>query len=132
DYSGGGLKPADEMPPFLLSLRDRAAAFANLAPLELQQVLVTEYAPGAAIGWHKDRSVFGNVLGISLVSNCLLRFRREAGGKWQRATLTVAPRSIYLLSGASRHEWQHSIPGVEQLRYSITFRQFASRARRSA
>jgi hypothetical protein len=27
-----------------------------------------------------------------------------------------------LLRGPSRTEWEHSIPGVESLRYSITFR----------
>jgi alkylated DNA repair dioxygenase AlkB len=34
------------------------------------------------------------------------------------------PRSAYLLSGPSRNEWEHSIPAVDSLRYSITFRNF--------
>jgi alkylated DNA repair dioxygenase AlkB len=37
--------------------------------------------------------------------------------------MTAEPRSVYLLRGPSRTEWQHSIPGVEALRYSITFRE---------
>jgi alkylated DNA repair dioxygenase AlkB len=37
-------------------------------------------------------------------------------------SIELAPRSIYVLSGAARSQWQHSIPAVERLRYSITFR----------
>ena len=55
------------MPGFLSGIREQAAAFAGIGANDLQQVLITEYGPGAAIGWHKDRSVFGDVVGISLV-----------------------------------------------------------------
>jgi alkylated DNA repair dioxygenase AlkB len=47
---------------------------------------------------------------------------RPIGEKWQRFTLDAAPRSLYLMSGASRLVWEHSIPAVETPRYSITFR----------
>ena len=40
------------MPAFLLDLREIAAEFADMKAAELQQVLVTEYAAGAGIGWH--------------------------------------------------------------------------------
>ena len=83
--------------------------------------------PGAAIGWHRDRSVFGDVVGISLLSSCTFRLRRKQGARWQRANLTVEPRSIYLLRGPSRTEWEHSIPAVNTLRYSITFRNVLDR-----
>ena len=63
-----------------------------------QQVLVTEYGPGAGIGWHRDRSVFGDVLGISLLSSCTFRLRRKGGNSWERRRLTVKPRSAYLLA----------------------------------
>src|ERR1700759_2780106 len=43
-----------ETPGFLMMLRQKAADFAGLAPSELQQALVTEYTPGAGIGWHRD------------------------------------------------------------------------------
>jgi alkylated DNA repair dioxygenase AlkB len=121
-FDGSGLKQADDMPPFLLPLRARAAAFAGVPPEALQHVLLTEYAPGAAIGWHKDRSVFGETVGVSLLSPCRFRFRRRQAGGWDRRSLTAEPRSAYLLAGASRAEWEHSIPAVEALRYSITFR----------
>ena len=83
---------------------------------------------GAAIGWHKDRSVFGDVVGISLLSSCTFRLRLKKGQRWQRRNLTAEPRSVYLLRGPSRTEWEHSIPGVEHLRYSITFRNFLERS----
>ena len=83
---------------------------------------MTEYAPGAGIGWHRDRPQFGEVAAFSFANACRLRFRRKQGASWQRAALTVTPRSAYLLAGEAREEWQHSIPPVEALRYSITFR----------
>ena len=91
--------------------------------MELQHVLVTEYGAGAGIGWHRDKAVFGEVVGVSLLAPCVLRFRRAAGEKrWERANVAAAPRSAYLLKGAARSEWEHSIPPVGALRYSITFR----------
>jgi alkylated DNA repair dioxygenase AlkB len=124
DFGGGGLQKADDIPRFLEPVRTRAASFARLKPSDLQHVLVTEYQPGTAIGWHKDRSVFGDVIGISLVSPCTFRLRRKAGVGWQRASITLEPRSAYLLRGESRVEWEHSIPAVTELRYSITLRNF--------
>ena len=122
DFNGSGLTKTEDMPESLLDIRARAEDFASLAPGSLQQVLVTEYSPGAAIGWHKDRSVFGDVVGISLLSPCSFRLRRRSGSRFERRTLIAEPRSIYLLRGPSRTEWEHSIPGVESLRYSLTFR----------
>jgi alkylated DNA repair dioxygenase AlkB len=121
-FDGSGLRKAEDMPDFLLPLRERAAAFAGLTAADLQHVLLTEYRPGAAIGWHKDRSVFGDTIGISLLAPCRFRFRRKSGSRWDRAALILEPRSAYLLRGPSRTEWEHSIPAVESLRYSITFR----------
>jgi alkylated DNA repair dioxygenase AlkB len=121
DFNGDGLSKTEDMPNFLLSLRAKAAAFAGMAPTDLQQVLVTQYRPGAAIGWHKDRSVFGDVIGISLLSPCTFRLRRRCGKKWERASITIDPRSIYLLRDSSRNDWEHSISAVDALRYSLTF-----------
>jgi alkylated DNA repair dioxygenase AlkB len=127
DFGDSRLHQTDEMPAFLLSLRERAASFADLSPEDLPHALITEYGPCAAIGWHRDKGVFDEVVGISLVSPCNFRFRRKAGSTWERYSLTVEPRSAYLLRGESRTIWEHSIPGVEALRYSITFRSLRSR-----
>jgi alkylated DNA repair dioxygenase AlkB len=124
DFGAHKLQQADEIPAPLLALREQAAAFAGITAERLQQVLVTEYAPGAGIGWHKDRPQFDQVIGVSLVAPCLFRLRRKARDKWERKSFAAQPRSAYLLSGASRHGWEHSIPPLKELRYSVTFRSF--------
>ena len=121
-FDGSGLHKGDPIPDFLLPVRQRAAAFAGLAPEALEQALIVEYAPGAGIGWHRDRPVFGEVVGLSLLAEANFRFRRKDGTKWQRVTVPAEPRSAYLLSGPARWEWEHSILPMEKLRYSITFR----------
>jgi alkylated DNA repair dioxygenase AlkB len=134
EFSGrGALRKADDIPDFLLPLRAQAAKFARLPPASLEHVLVIEYGPGAGIGWHRDKPVFGNVIGISVLARCTLRFRKaqikeseqssanvKAG--WERFNLQAEPRSAYLLTGPARHEWEHSILSMDELRYSITFR----------
>lgn len=65
DFSGRQLRRADDIPDFLLPLRRAAAAFAGLVPEQLRHVLVTEYGSGAGIGWHCDKAVFGETVGVS-------------------------------------------------------------------
>jgi alkylated DNA repair dioxygenase AlkB len=122
DFDARQLRKADDMPDFLRELREHAARFARMPAPALQHVLVMEYGPGAAIGWHRDKGVFGQVVGISLLSACTFRLRRAMESGWERVSLTAEPRSAYLLSGEAREEWEHSIPGVSQLRYSVTYR----------
>jgi alkylated DNA repair dioxygenase AlkB len=123
EFSGGGqLRKAEEIPEFLLALRLRAASFARIEPDAFQHVLVTEYGPGAGIGWHRDKAVFGQVVGVSLLAACVLRFRRKVNAKWERVNVLAERGSAYHLSGRARSEWEHSILSVHALRYSITFR----------
>jgi|SRR5215216_1487087 len=122
DLSESRLKQMEQIPTFLQNVRERAASFAGLAIDDLVLAQVIEYKSGATIGWHRDRDVFGDVIGVSLLSPCKFRFRRKTGSSWERYLLTAEPRSIYLLRGAARNEWQHSIPAVDALRYSIVFR----------
>ena len=124
DFGERTLRKADDMPPFLMPLRARAAAWAGLEPSSFQHALVTEYAAGAGIGWHRDKAVFDEVAGISLLSPCDFRLRRKVGDRWERATVVAEPRSAYLLRGPARTQWEHSVPAVDRLRYSITFRNF--------
>lgn len=122
DYAGRQIRPSAKLPEFLLPLRERAAEVAGLAAEGLQQVLVTEYAAGAPIGWHRDKPEFQDVVAISFLAPCLLRFRRRLRDGWERRSLEVTPRSAYALRRAARSEWEHSIPPLSALRYSVTFR----------
>jgi alkylated DNA repair dioxygenase AlkB len=107
---------------FLLPLRERAAEFANLRKEMLVQALVTEYAAGAGIGWHRDKAEYGEIIGVSLLAPCLFRLRRRVAAAYERVKVVAEPRSAYLMRGAARTEWEHSIPAVEAHRYSVTFR----------
>ena len=129
-FDGSGLVEAEPMPDWLLPLRQRAAAFAGLPAGALAHALLIEYDEGAGLGWHRDRPVFGDVVGVSLLSEAPLRFRRRRGGKWERYTLPAAPRSAYLLRGPARSEWEHSLAPVAALRYSATFRTLAPQSGR--
>jgi len=120
--------PGPPMPAFLRPLRARAAAFAGVDPEALAEALITEYTPGAAIGWHKDAYPFDIVIGISLLSTSRFRFRRGRVRAWETAELLLPPRSIYVLTGPARTEWEHSIPPVKAPRYSVTFRTLRSRS----
>lgn len=126
DYAGRALRASEPVPDFLEPLRERAAAVAGIDALHLQQVLVTEYDTSVTIGWHRDKPMFEDVVALSFLSPCRLRLRRKHGARWERWSTGIAPRSIYRLSGAARHEWEHSIPPVDGLRYSVTFRSFVA------
>lgn len=95
-------------------------------------MLLARYDPGAGIGWHRDRDVFEQVVGISLNTPATLRFRKRTGSGFRRANLEVPPRSAYLLSGESRWEWEHRIVPGEELRFSITLRTLSEKGRRAA
>jgi alkylated DNA repair dioxygenase AlkB len=118
-YNEWDLKPGTPMPAIMLALRDRVAGFLGVAPVEVCQAIVTEYTPGAGIGWHRDAPVFGVIAGVSLLADCDFRFRRGESGR--SLALNVARRSVYKLTGEARWGWQHHVPPMKELRYSITF-----------
>ncbi len=120
-YESWTVAPGPAIPEFLLPLRAKLAAWAQVDPERLAEALVTEYSPGAGIGWHRDAPPFGIVVACSLLSACRFRLRRGSSGRTDVA-LTIEPRSGYILSGAARTQWQHSISPAKELRYSITFR----------
>lgn len=116
------------MPPALEPLRAKAAEWLGRRPEEFVQVLVAEYRPGTPLGWHRDVPDFEQIVGISLLGNATMEFRRypprplRGDPKGGRLRVAIAPRSLYLLSGASRWAWQHSVLPSPSLRYSITLR----------
>jgi alkylated DNA repair protein (DNA oxidative demethylase) len=121
-YESWRIKPGPPIPDVLFPLRARAAALAEVQPHALAEALVTEYSPGAGIGWHRDAPQFGTVIGVSLLSACRMRFQRGAGSARRTGAVALEPRSAYLLDGEARWQWQHSLPPVRALRYSLTFR----------
>jgi len=123
------------LPPFLAPLRIAIAAWAGVEPAAFAMALVNEYRPGAAVGWHRDAPQYERVAGVSLLSVCRMTFRpylaaspRPAGGGPRRAThvITLQPRSAYLMTGEARSAFEHHVPPVAALRYSITFRTLRS------
>ncbi|HYC58028.1 MAG TPA: alpha-ketoglutarate-dependent dioxygenase AlkB [Thermoanaerobaculia bacterium] len=128
DYEGWKITPATPPSPRLRELADRCAAIADIAPESLEQFLVARYPPGATIGWHRDAPMFGTpVIGISLGSPCTMKFRRKVGDGYEQAKHVLEPRSLYLLGGEARTQWQHSIPPIKELRYSISMRTLRKR-----
>ncbi|MBV8573764.1 MAG: alpha-ketoglutarate-dependent dioxygenase AlkB [Acetobacteraceae bacterium] len=128
DFETGSFGPTTPIPDWLFPVREKAARFAGLQAGDLVQATLIRYDPGAGIGWHRDRSVFEHVVGISLGSPVTMRFRRRRPGGFDRASAFLAPRSVYHMSGQTRHEWEHSIADVAATRWSITFRNLSSEA----
>jgi alkylated DNA repair protein (DNA oxidative demethylase) len=128
-YESWQLEPGPPVPDFLLPLRARCAELMGEPPVRLVEALVSEYLPGATIGWHRDAPMFGpKVVGVSLGSACRMRFQRGKGEERRTYALELAPCSAYLLGGEARSLWQHSIPAVKEARYSITFRTLREKA----
>src|SRR5205085_1395427 len=128
-YDAGRISPP--LPAFLMPLRDKVSAWAHVEAAAFAMALINEYPPGAPIGWHRDAPQYGIVAGISLLSSCRMKFRPYvppgaaiATGRRRVAThaVTLERRSAYLLTDDSRNAYEHHIPAVATLRYSITFR----------
>jgi hypothetical protein len=119
------------LPEFLLPLRTNIAQWAGIDPKAFAMALINEYRPGTPIGWHRDAPQYGIVAGVSLLSACRMRFRpyrspASAAPPARRRSATheigLTRRSAYLMTQHSRHAYEHHIPPVAELRYSITFR----------
>ena len=121
-YESWRIEPGPPIPELLLPLRERAAALIDAAGEALAEVLITRYPAGAGIGWHRDAPQFGDVVGVSLLGACRMRFQSGDGEARRTAALVLAPRSAYVIHGSARWQWQHAIPPTASERYSITFR----------
>jgi alkylated DNA repair dioxygenase AlkB len=126
-----GDRPSPPIPLFLFAVRDRLAAWAKVEPHEFAMALINEYRPGTPIGWHRDAPQYDIIAGVSLLSSCVMRLRpyvspsKAAAEKTRRKTthqIELLPRSAYVITGEARSAYEHSIPAVTALRYSITLR----------
>jgi DNA oxidative demethylase len=128
DYDAWRIMPAAPLPDFMVALREKAATALGEPASLFEEALINGYPPGAGIGWHRDAPMFGSpVIGVSLASTCTMRFRRKRGDSYEVYNQTLAPRSLYAMTGAARKDWQHTIPPTKACRYSITFRKVIRR-----
>lgn len=126
DFRNADFGPTEPIPNFLMPVRKIAGEFAGVVAENLVQTSIIRYDPGAGIGWHRDRPELDAVIGFSLGAPAVMRFRRRQDKGFERASVALPPRSLYLLSGEVRHDWEHSIAPMDALRYSITFRGLAA------
>ena len=126
-----GEQPSPPIPEFLSPLRIRLAELAGVKASDFAMALINEYRPGTPIGWHRDAPQYELISGVSLLSSCRMRLRpyvspSEAAAKQLRRSTTheieLLPRSAYVMRDQARSGFEHSIPAVTDLRYSITFR----------
>ena len=120
---------AGPLPAFLFPLRAKIAQWAGVDSEAFAMALINEYRPGTPIGWHRDAPQYDIVAGISLLSACRMKFRRyrspatpKSGRRSATHEIGLDRRSAYLMTQESRHAYEHHIPPVAQLRYSVTFR----------
>ncbi|HEX3869688.1 MAG TPA: alpha-ketoglutarate-dependent dioxygenase AlkB [Pirellulales bacterium] len=125
-YIFAGQEPRADasIPDYLRPLTEIASRISGEPADAFEQLMVTEYAPGAGIGWHRDRPSYEDIVAVSFLAPCTLRLRRKAGEDWERRSVHIEPRSVYLLHGLVRNSWQHSIAPMDMLRYSVTLRTF--------
>jgi alkylated DNA repair dioxygenase AlkB len=119
------LSKGKDIPPVFYSLIEKVAKQVNINVGQIAELLITEYPAGSVINWHRDAPPFDLVAGISLISDCTFRFRPYEKSMQDRSVLISLPvrrRSLYVMQGPSRSQWQHSIAPVKTERYSITLR----------
>lgn len=119
------LSKGKDIPAAFRPLIKKVAGHLSLPPEAFGELLVTEYPAGAVINWHRDAPPFDLIAGISLLSDAVFRLRphqKEKQGRGSVISFPVQRRSLYVMAGPSRTEWQHSIAPVKQTRYSITLR----------
>ena len=123
-FAGQQPRADPSVPDYLRPLIEIAGHISGVPAANFEQLMVTEYAPGAGIGWHRDRPTYEDIVAISFLAACTLRLRRKVNENWERQSAYIEPRSAYLLHGPVRNIWQHSIVPMDALRYSVTLRTF--------
>lgn len=119
------LSEAKPIPAEFQSLLAKTGAQLGIPAEAFAKLLLTEYDTGTVINWHRDAPPFEKIAGISLLSDCTFKLRPYEKAKQNRAAVksfTVERRSLYLMEGEAREQWEHSIAPVKAPRYSITIR----------
>ena len=130
NFNNKVLTKGKEIPSCFTPLLNEVSHTLNIAKHDFAELLVTEYPPGAVINWHRDAYPFATVVGISLASDCIFRFRPHSDEQRRRhstISLPVRRRSLYVMQEDARDDWQHSTAPVLQQRYSITLRTLRNR-----
>jgi alkylated DNA repair dioxygenase AlkB len=122
DFNRHRVDEAPPLPAWLVAVREELTPQVGREPAAFAAALLIRYDPSAGIGWHRDRPQYGEVMGLSLSAPCVLRLRRRTAKGFERRNVDLPPRSLYLLSGEVRGEWEHSIVPTQVTRRSITLR----------
>jgi alkylated DNA repair dioxygenase AlkB len=113
------------LPEEFADLVSKVSAYTSIDKNDIAELLLTEYPVGSVINWHRDAPPFDVIIGVSLNAACTFRLRPHAKEKQNRRAIiaiTLEPRSLYVIKGNARSDWEHSTAPVEKVRYSITLR----------
>jgi len=82
----------------------------RIFPSAPDQAIVNEYLPGQGISAHIDCvPCFADMIAsLSLGSPCIMEFSNPKTS--QKKSIVLEDRSLIVLSGPARYEWQHAIP----------------------
>jgi alkylated DNA repair dioxygenase AlkB len=119
------LSKGKDVPPSFHLLIEKVAKQLHLKFEDFGELLCTEYPVGSVINWHRDAPPFDLIAGISLMSDCIFKLRPQDKTKQTRTSIISLPvkrRSLYVMEGIARTDYQHSIAPVKEIRYSITLR----------
>jgi alkylated DNA repair dioxygenase AlkB len=119
------LSKGKDIPEEFHALIEKIARRLSVSPDSFQELLVTEYPVGSVINWHRDAPPFALIAGLSLRADCIFKMRPHNKAKQNRNTVLSFPvrrRSLYIMDGPARTDWEHSTAAVKEVRYSITLR----------
>lgn len=119
------LSKGKDIPAAFHPLMHKVARRLHVSSAAFAELLVTEYPERSVINWHRDAPPFDMIAGISLLADCTFRLRpfdKAQLGRGAIFSMPVHRRSLYVMQGPARSDWQHSIAPVYTRRYSITLR----------
>lgn len=125
NFDNRRISKGEPIPSSFDFLVEKVANFVSVPSASLAEMLLTEYPEGSVINWHRDAPPFEIIFGVSLLSDCNFRLRPYDKNKRNSnaiLSLQVKRRSLYIINGEARSQWEHSISPVKAKRYSITFR----------